>query len=777
MPTPIVRPYGFDKGLEQAIAFYTCTSPQFYGRVGTHIEVDALSLETSRLLVQAAHVMAKERGKGPDSSVLVLQRLNRWMDDGKIDENQVLDCQDLLDDATREGLPSEGSLIDELVPVFKKRMHFAAAKLANKRVADGNEDMDGVSDLLSVADTMGDADVVDMGTALGDDAFTAISEMRGLIRLPTGIPDLDVAFEGGLPKGQLGVAVGDTGDGKCHAAGQGILMYDGRVKKVEDILPGDTLMGAGGSPRTVLRVNSGYGRMYDVVPKDGAAWRVNADHVLSLVHTNTGEVVDVSVSDWLRWPVGMKHLFKLFRSNMLEFGCDRLVLPLEPYFLGVLLGDGSFSGYDIRVTTADDEVWLEVQRQCLKFGLKLGNHALSRTAPSYSLAGTKGKKNPIARALEHLGLRGAPCGSKHIPQVYKVASREDRLALLAGLIDTDGARNKSAYDLVFKSRALADDLCFVARSLGFRAVVKPCKKACQTGAVGTYYRVGISGDVREIPVRLERKRVSVRKQKKDPLRVGFSIREAPIVERYYGFTLAGDGRYLLDDFTVTHNSMFLAHVGASAFMANKRVAYATLELPRPLVLARLIANISGIPINALVNGHIGDARTKLNKIAGRDSKLVVREFTPQATKVSEIFDWVDKEADNDGKKIDLLLVDYADKLQSDKRDEDGYTGMRRVYEGLRIGGVQRDLWQWTASQSRRKDSKSKKKVKDINDLADSQHKARVADVVITLNVEQQDLDDELLEVTFFIAKNRTGQGRRAIGPLVTDFSCGRMVVT
>ncbi len=438
MPTPIVRPYGFDKGLEQAIAFYTCTSPQFYGRVGTHIEVDALSLETSRLLVQAAHVMAKERGKGPDSSVLVLQRLNRWMDDGKIDENQVLDCQDLLDDATREGLPSEGSLIDELVPVFKKRMHFAAAKLANKRVADGNEDMDGVSDLLSQADTMGDADVVDKGTALGDDAFTAISEMRGLIRLPTGIPDLDVAFEGGLPKGQLGVAVGDTGDGK---------------------------------------------------------------------------------------------------------------------------------------------------------------------------------------------------------------------------------------------------------------------------------------------------------------------------------------------------SMFLAHVGASAFMANKRVAYATLELPRPLVLARLIANISGIPINALVNGHVGDARAKLNSIAGRDSKLIVREFTPQATKVSEIFDWIDKVADDDGKKIDLLLVDYADKLQSDKRDEDGYTGMRRVYEGLRIGGVQRDLWEWTASQSRRKDSKSKKKVKDINDLADSQHKARVADVVITLNVEQQDLDDELLEVTFFIAKNRTGQGRRAIGPLVTDFACGRMVVT
>jgi hypothetical protein len=78
---------------------------------------------------------------------------------------------------------------------------------------------------------------------------------------------------------------------------------------------------------------------------------------------------------------------------------------------------------------------------------------------------------------------------------------------------------------------------------------------CQgTFAVLAYYRVSISGDCTIIPTRIPRKQAPVRQQKKDVLRTGCTCQPTGTVEEYYGFTLDGDHRYLLDDFTVTHNS-------------------------------------------------------------------------------------------------------------------------------------------------------------------------------------------------------------------------------
>jgi hypothetical protein len=98
--------------------------------------------------------------------------------------------------------------------------------------------------------------------------------------------------------------------------------------------------------------------------------------------------------------------------------------------------------------------------------------------------------------------------------------------------------------------------------------------------------------------------------------------------------------------------------------------------------------------------------------------------------------------------------------------------MRDVYEGLRLFAVERNMWCWTASQSKAKGKdKGSKHNRDVESLADSMHKGRVADLVVTLNV-----NDDGNEVTMFVAKNRTGKSRFAIGPLPTDFALGRMVV-
>lgn len=80
----------------------------------------------------------------------------------------------------------------------------------------------------------------------------------------------------------------DGGSNGCHARGQPILMFDGSIKKVEDIVVGDQLMGPDSTPRTVLELKRGHGKMVTIVPKKGTSFTVNEDHILTLVKTKYG---------------------------------------------------------------------------------------------------------------------------------------------------------------------------------------------------------------------------------------------------------------------------------------------------------------------------------------------------------------------------------------------------------------------------------------------------------------------------------------------------------
>lgn len=349
-----------------------------------------------------------------------------------------------------------------------------------------------------------------------------------------------------------------TGVGKCHARGQGVLMYDGTLRNVEHVEQGDRLMGPDSRPRNVLSVSQGHGKMYDVIPTKGEPWRVNGEHILTVVFTDTHEELEVSVNDYLQWVNKRKHRAKLFRAPV-TFKAATAPLPLDPYVLGLLLGDGCLGGktdYGILFTTADPELSDAVRAYIETLGMRLVTRGTKSGCVCYRLSGTPKHPNPVAEALKKLGLYGHLGSTKFIPRAYKTGSFKDRLAILAGLMDSDGSlvKSKTGYDFVSQSKRLADDTAFVARSLGLAAYTKPCEKRDQHGNGGTYYRVGISGDCNQVPCLLPRKQASPRKQKKNVLRTGFRIEPVDQMEDYYGFTLDRDARFLLDDFTVTHNS-------------------------------------------------------------------------------------------------------------------------------------------------------------------------------------------------------------------------------
>lgn len=362
----------------------------------------------------------------------------------------------------------------------------------------------------------------------------------------------------------LGVA--PTG---CHAAGTPILMFDGTIKNVEDIRVGDQLMGKDSTPRRVLELHRGHDDMFEIKPIKGEPFIVNRGHILSLVRTNAKKTNDkteqetienISVENYLRTSPTYKHQHKLYRARI-SFG-GRKRLPLDPYFLGILLGDGGLKSSPPNITTADPEVIYACYDLADRIGLRLRVEQIpGNEANTYHFVKDRAARNPLSDILRSIDVYGKGAADKHIPHIYKTASNQARAALLAGLLDTDGYMYKNVLEFSTASKQLADDVAFIARSLGFQALPKP-KVVNGT----TYYRFCLSGDFSEIPLRVARRIPEKRKQKKNVLRTGFTVHEAGHGE-YFGFTVDGDNLYLMGDFTVTHNSgktiMLSAVVGDS----------------------------------------------------------------------------------------------------------------------------------------------------------------------------------------------------------------------
>ncbi len=329
----------------------------------------------------------------------------------------------------------------------------------------------------------------------------------------------------------------------CHNAGTGILMFDGSIKPVEEIIVGDKIMGPDSNPREVLNLCGGKEEMYEVTPlRGGKPFIVNKGHILHLECSSEskskkfdcikmgGEIDNISVEEYLSKSKNWKTLRKLKKAPTIEFPCNSTKIHLPPYILGVILGDGCVMNGIVSVTSADHEIvkevcdYVEYIGMSVRIETKKGNAASSYLLTKKTQKHNRMYENPIMSMIRALKLDGKDSSTKFIPIKYKTGSIDCRREILAGLLDTDGYLHHNGYDYVSKSEQLASDVTFIARSLGLIVSQNKCTKSCQTGASGNYYRVSISGHTNIIPCRIERKKAIERKQTKNPSRSGFSIK-------------------------------------------------------------------------------------------------------------------------------------------------------------------------------------------------------------------------------------------------------------
>jgi DNA polymerase III delta prime subunit len=356
---------------------------------------------------------------------------------------------------------------------------------------------------------------------------------------------------------------GPPGTGKCLGYNTPIIMYDGSIKMVQDITKDELLMGDDNKPRKVLSTVTGKDIMYKIIQDNGDNYIVNSEHIISLKlsiqfiqkdendqiilywfekhilkkkifviqHMDTennlekeylnylnllstnpnvnkiGDICDISIQDYINKDDIWKDVYKGYKSNKITCWNTKKV-KIDPYILGYWLSNNSDFKEEIKILIDDYEL----------FQYNLNEYNL--------------------------------INNKYIPNEYKVNDTKTRLELLAGFIDGNCHNVENNFMIMQNNELLLNDILFIIRSLGF--IVSIESSIINNKSV---YQCNIHNSSEEIIPTIKLKEKKIFNNYKDLL---YDIKIKKLEnDNYYGFEIDGNKRFLLGDFTVTHNTSLI----------------------------------------------------------------------------------------------------------------------------------------------------------------------------------------------------------------------------
>jgi uncharacterized protein with von Willebrand factor type A (vWA) domain len=405
--------------------------------------------------------------------------------------------------------------------------------------------------------------------------------------------------------------------------GGGPLRIDQRVatptgwKQIGSIAVGDEVFGPDGKPTTVTGVypQGTLTDMYKVRFKDGAEVICDATHLWTVSDRSARrKLITVPLSSIIEKGIRHKHSGYNFSVPIAEpLSLPAQDLPIHPYLLGYLLGDGSISRSPAVIATAegDDLPWIDHLPDGIQ-AVKYIN-SLKVTAQPYGLSslGPAGTPNPLNGALRELGLQGLTGGFKFIPTKYLWASNEQRWDLLQGLCDTDGSPDGPGYVLYStESERLALDVIQLAQSLGCVASVSKTEYP-NNPTWNPNYRliVSIRGD--RCPFRLKRHIKSWQPRKREYSRSIVEAERTPDASCVCIKVAREDGLFLTEGMVVTHNTDFMTPLSKALDILEEE--YTTKgEVKADIIFAS--------------DGECGIAETFLKKFKEEQEKMAFRVY-------------------------------------------------------------------------------------------------------------------------------------------------------
>ncbi|MGE4295351.1 MAG: replicative DNA helicase [Campylobacterales bacterium] len=596
----------YNLNIERAVLSSILFEPSSFELIGTEIKPEVFYLPAHQHIFRAMEELSNE--EMPIDEEFIRKRLSK---------EKLFNEESLLDILATNPLSNTHAYLEELKDLALKRdlirMTTEIKQVVYEEQLAGPEALDRIQKRLFEvnADTGGKHFRDGLEITESTLAQIAANKERGnkmVIGLDTGFYGLNKKTSG-FGAGDLIIIAARPSMGKCLGKGTKVLMYSGELKNVEDVVAGDRLMGDDSTPRTVRSIARGREKMYWVRQNKGIDYRVNESHILSLKRSRNegghtrGEVLNITVAEYLQKSAKFKTNYKGYKVAV-DF--PQKTQPIDPYFLGLWLGDGR--SQDVRIAVNDSEIKRYLESYAKKLGLVTTVYEAKGKCPMIGItSGVQGGspgRDTLQKSLRDLGV----LENKHIPHDYLCGDRNQRLNLLAGLIDSDGYYDDRyhVYEVVQKNEALAKQIKFLADTLGFRASIKAKKATLKSrNYEETVYRVRIVGALECVPVLVERKKARPRSTARDVTHTGITV-EYDCVDDYYGFEIDGNRLFLLEDMTVTHNTAFVLNLAANVLNHGEGVAIFSLEMPAEQLMLRMLAAKTSVPLQHIKLGNLND---------------------------------------------------------------------------------------------------------------------------------------------------------------------------
>jgi len=427
-----------------------------------------------------------------------------------------------------------------------------------------------------------------------------------------------------------------TGGGKALPNDTVIPTPDG-WKQVDEIKIGDYLFDRKGKPTKVIGVfPQGNKEVYQLTFSDGRQAKCCKEHLWSfwnstLTSLKTMSLEQIMASGLLKTSNGWE--YKVPVNQAVEY--NKQDLPIDPYVLGIMLGDGSFReqsrSKSITLSSENDELpqvvadimgWTVIKNSEFNFG--------------YSFRDTKGDRVYVSHFLEKTPeLINTYSHNKFIPKKYLVGSIEQRYDLLNGLLDTDGSVDKKGrIGFSTTSQQLKDDFVCLARSLGFIPTLQTVRPVDDRHK-HELYTISLQGspELKKNLFRLNRKKEtlneylnsSIRKEKKKHIGL-VDIQSLNYLTPMTCFAVDNEEHlFLMNDYIVTHNTR--TAVGNACKLAYpyyyseekkswiingdiRKSLFISTELTNDEVQTLILAYLSGVNEEIILNGTYKDDEEK-----------------------------------------------------------------------------------------------------------------------------------------------------------------------
>lgn len=379
-----------------------------------------------------------------------------------------------------------------------------------------------------------------------------------------------------LPKSGKLLFGGEAKTGKALADTEPVLTPDG-WRPIGELKPGDLICTPAGEAVAVLAVQHFDSKpLRRVVFRDGRSVIAADDHLWEVTHYNWVPEYRLLTTDDLMNRVGLSRYSIPTVTG--DFGTDVKPLFLDPYILGVYLGDGSTVSGTVNISTADQEIVQALVEYlgdgCLRYDGKYGYFVRDG--------------GQVAGYLRALGLFGLRSYERFVPEAYLNGSRETRLGVLQGLLDTDGYVGEGGQiEYCTTSYKLAVHVQQLVWSLGgmCRLKVKPRSgyrdKAGEFVECRTAYRLHIRRENLTEFFRLSRRKLRCVQHKTPRMAITeiVPVSDGPATCIQIAHK---DGLFVTRDYVVTHNSVIMLEMARALALGQPPFGCPALHVPAPL---------------------------------------------------------------------------------------------------------------------------------------------------------------------------------------------------